>query len=180
MVSLSEIEKKKKLLRLPVKKDQLEYFGPVSREFADSFLTMGHTFLYQYFSHIKSNRLKAIFSSFVEMVQNVSEYNKVEFKDNYPQSFFRLKGDNGTIIIETANRIKEKDLFSVKTIFENVCKLSDEELQSEYKSKLLTNGSLGIIMLKKLPDSNFSYHLECDKNGTNWLGLELKINYGNT
>lgn len=180
MKTISEIVQAKKLLRLPANRDQLEYWGPVNHSFSDSFLTMGHSFIYKNFSFIKSKRLKEVFSSFVEMVQNISEYNEEDYQNEYPQSYIRLKGEEGQIIIDTINCIKDESLLSVKTIFENVSSLDKEELREEFKKKLMSSGSLGLIMLRKLSDSTFKYSITKDKSGINWLSIELRIDYENT
>lgn len=177
---MDTIKNKKELFKLPYKRDQLEYWGPVSHSFADSFLTMGHSFLYQYYNNLNNKSLKAIFSCFVEMVQNVAEYNEEAFKDNYPQSYIKLRDKDGIIIIETANLILEKDLMSVKTIFEKVACLNQEQLTEEYKKLLMKGGSLGLIMLHRLKESIFEFNFSKDEKGENWLCLELKIHYGNT
>lgn len=180
MKSISEIVRAKQLLKLPTKRDQLEYWGPVNHPFADSFLTMGHSFIYNSFPSISSKRLKEIFSSFVEMVQNVSEYNEEEFKNNYPQSYIRLKGEEGMVIIDTINCIKDENLLSVSTIFEKVSSFNKEELREEFKRKLMSGDSLGLIMLRKLSNSTFEYHITKDEAEVNWLSIELRINYENT
>lgn len=180
MLSNEKIQEKKALFNLPYQKDQLEYWGPLNHSFADSFLTMGHKYLYQYFSNLDKKTLKNIFSSFVEMVQNVSEYNMGAFADNFPHSYIRLRDVDGSIYIHTANLILEKDLFSVKTIFEANAEIPEDKLVDEYKRLLFNSGSLGIIMLRKLKNSTFEYSLTKSPEGDNWLSLELKINYGNT
>lgn len=180
MFSTSEIEKRKELFKLPFKRDQLEYWGPVTHVFADSFLTMGYKFLNQYFDEIGRQRLKSIFSSFVEMVQNVAEYNEKEFKDNYPQSYVKFKTDNKQVIINTANVIKDENLVEVRTIFEKIFSLDEDGLKIEHDKMLMNGGSLGLIMLKRLKDSSFEYIINKDEYGINWLSLELIINYGNT
>ena len=175
----NSIQKKKDSFKLPYHRDQLEYWGPVNHVFADSFLTMGHTFLYQYFHHFSGKLLKSIFSSFVEMVQNVSEYNELAFNDNYPQSYVRLKDDSGEILINTANKIKNEDLLSVKTIFEDAFRIEKSLLFEEYKTLLMNNGSLGLIMLRRLKNSTVEFTFS-EEEGEHWLSLELKISYGNT
>lgn len=113
------------------------------------------------------------------MVQNVSEYNESAFSGNFPQSYVRLKDDNGVIAISTANQIKSEDLLSVKTIFEDVFKIDESKLFDEYKAVLMRGGSLGLIMLRRLKNSTVEYTFSEEK-GEHWLSLELKINYGNT
>lgn len=175
----NNIQKKKDSFKLPYHRDQLEYWGPVNHVFSDSFLTMGHTFLYQYFHHFSGKLLKSIFSSFVEMVQNVSEYNEKAFNGNYPQSYVGLKDDNGVIIITTANQIRSEDLLSIKTIFESTFKIEESKLFDKYKTLLMKGDSLGLIMLRRLKNATIDYTFS-EENGEHWLSLELKISYGNT
>lgn len=177
---LKDIQHKKDLFKLPYNQDQLEYWGPVNHVFADSFLTMGNTFIYQYFNNLNSRFLKLVFSSFVEMVQNVSEYNEENYRDNPQQSYIRLKDEGGKIVIATINKIRQEDFASVKAIFENAFAIAESELQNEYKRLLLKGGSLGLIMLRKLKDSYVEYSLAEDNEGEIWLSIELKMNYGNT
>ena len=176
----NDINNKKDLFSLPYFKDQLEYWGPVNRAFSDSFLTMGHKFIYQYFGRLDSKYLKIVFSSFVEIVQNVAEYNEGSYEVNFPQSFLRLRDTGDKIVIDTVNSIKSEDKLEVQTIFERVFALPKEELQSEYKKLLLKGGSLGLIMLRKLKNSEFEYSFSENEEGDTWLVIELKMNYGNT
>lgn len=175
----SNIQHKKEILNLPFSNDQLEYWGPVNHVFADSFLTMGHTFIYQYFKNLDAKFLKSVFSSFVEMVQNVSEYNEENFKESYPQSFIRLKDEGNCIVINTVNQIETADKLSVKTIFEKAFAVPEEELQVEYKKLLFERKSLGLIMLRKLKNATVQYNFS-ENNEEVWLSVELKMNYGNT
>lgn len=176
----NDIQHKKDLFSLPYVKDQLEYWGPVNRAFADSFLTMGYNFIYQHFGSLDSKFLKSVFSSFVEIVQNIAEYNEGSFNDNSPHSFICLKDSGGQIVIETCNSIKPEDKLAVQTVFEKVFNLPREELQGEYKKLLFKGGSLGLIMLRKLKNSEVEYSLSENDQGEYWLSIELKMNYGNT
>ena len=176
----SDIQHTKDTLKVPYHKDQIEYWGPVNHVFADSFLTMGHTFIYQYFSNLNSKFLKSVFSSFVEMVQNVSEYNEENYQDNLPQSFVRLRDGGGHVVINTVNRIKTEDKLSVQTIFEKAFSIPKEELLAKYKRLLLKGESIGLIMLRKLKNTDIEYSLSENQEGETWLSIELKMNYGNT
>lgn len=180
MTVSSSIQQKKKIFELPYFKDQLEYWGPVNHSFADSFLTMGRSFVYQYFSNLDHRRLKSVFSCFVEMVQNVSEYNEKSFTENYPQSYLCLKDGGDHIFIKTINKIKPEDKFSVQSIFEKAFAVPEEELQAEYKCLLFDGKSLGLIMLRKLINANLNYSFSQSGEGEIWLSVDLKIKYGNT
>ena len=180
MLSKNQIQSKKDLFDLPYRKDQLEYWGPLNHSFSDSFLTMGNAFIFEYFNHLNNRFIKIIFSSFVEMVQNIAEYNEESFTGSLPQSFVRLYDGEEMVTIETANLILEKDLVAVRTIFEKNAEIPAEQLEADYKKLLLSGGSLGLIMLRKLKNSTFEYSLLKTKEGDNWLSLELKIYHGNT
>ena len=180
MTVSSSIQQKKKIFELPYDKDQLEYLGPVNHSFADSFVTMGHSFIYQYFKNLDHKLLKSVFSSFVEMVQNVSEYNEESFKENYPQSYLSLKDGGDHIYINTINKIKTEDKLSVQSIFEKAFSVPEEGLQAEYKRLLFEGKSLGLIMLRKLINASVDFTFSENDEGEIWLSVDLKIRYGNT
>ncbi len=176
----SDIQHTKNILKVPYHKDQLEYWGPVNHIFADSFLTMGHTFIYQYFSNLNSTFLKSVFSSLVEMVQNVSKYNEENCQDNLPQSLIRLKDGGGHVVVNTVNRIKLEDKLYIQSIFEKIFSIPENELFDEYKRLLLKGESVGLIMLRKLNNTNIEYSFSENQEAEAWLSIELKMNYGNT
>lgn len=180
MIGTDNIQHKKEAFKLPYQKDQLEYWGPVNHVFANSFLTMGHTFLYQYFNNLNHKFLKTVFSSFVEMVQNVSEYNEESYENNYPQSFLRLRDGEGYIHICTINKIKAEDKVAVQAIFESTFSIPTDQLAAEYKRLLFEGKSLGLIMLRKLANAKAEYSFTENEEGEIWLSVDLKINYGNT
>jgi hypothetical protein len=176
----SEIQHKKDILELPYKKDQLEYWGPINTSFANSFLTMADLFIQQYFTMLNAKVLKSLFSSLVEMVQNISEYAETSKTDGQYQAFIRVKGEDNQVVINTANRINSQDRATVEAIFESTFAIPKENLQEEYKKQLLSGGSLGLIMLRKLNNAKTEYTLTENEEGDIWLGIELKMNYGNT
>lgn len=178
--ALQLIEKRKQLLKLPYLKDQIEYWGPVSDDFSDAFLSMGRLFLQQFLIDEHVRLIKGVFSSFVEMVQNIAEYNQKEFKDNIPQSFVNLMLGDELITITTINKVKEKDVENLTQLFENLFAMSKDELKKAHREALLEGKSLGLIMIKKLINSELDWELNTDQEGVNWLSLELKINYGST
>lgn len=176
----SDIQRKKEIFNLPYQKDQLEYWGPINSIFADSFLTMGHTFIYQYFNSLDSKRLKSVFSSLVALVQNISAYAENNYKEIQYPVFIRVKDGGQHVLITTANRINLKDKLSLQTIFENTFGIPEEELEAEYKKRLFAGGGLGLIMLRKLKDATLEYSFLEKQEGESWLEIELKLNYGNT
>lgn len=179
MSTSESIQRKKKLYDLPFHKDQLEYWGPIDHGFANSFLTMGDAFLKQFFA--KNVKLyKAIFSSFVELVQNVSEYNEMEYKESLPQSYVNLKIDNQFVIIQTINKLESKDVDVLEDRLKKLFESTPEEIKELHKKTLMGGGSLGFFMIKKLENTTFEYEFSKEDSDTNWLSLELKINYGST
>jgi len=177
---LQLIEKRKQLLNLPFNKDQIEYWGPISNEFSDAFLGMGRLFLQQFLGDAHVRLVKGVFSSFVEMVQNIAEYNQKEFEENIPQSFVHLMLDDNAIIITTINKIKEKDVPHLSQLLTKLFAMSKDELKKAHREALLDGKSLGLIMIKKIMDSELDWEINKDETGNNWFSLELKINYGST
>jgi hypothetical protein len=175
-----DIEKKKQLLDLPFEKNQLEYWGPVNNQFADAFLTMANNFISSCLDVNDLSLRKGVFSSFVEMVQNVAEYNEERFVEDLPQSFIKLKINKNSVVINTANLIATEDLSKIEEIFGQLFLWEREELDKNHRDRLLAGGSLGLIMLRRLKNADFEYQLDKNKLGENWLSLELKINYGST
>ncbi len=174
------IEKRKQQLKLPFHRDQIEYWGPISNDFSDAFLSMGRLFLQQFLVGVHVRLIKGVFSSFVELVQNIAEYHQIEFEENIPQSFVNLVIEKELITISTLNQVKEKDVVQLTELFEKLFSLSKEELKKAYRDSLFEGESLGLIMIKKLINSNLEWEISKDKEGINWLSLELKINYENT
>ncbi len=180
MIVTNDIQHKKELFDLPYHKDQLEYWGPITPALADSFLTMGNTFIYQYFSNLDSTYLKSVFSSLVVMVQNVSQYAENSSGGVENQVFFRVKDDGQHILITTVNRITAKYMLSVKSVFDRIFAIPEQELDAEHKKMLFTGGGLGLIKLRKLKGKTLEYSFLEKKEGQIWLEIELKLNYGNT
>lgn len=173
------IQEKKDLFDLPFHRDQLEYWGPLDHTFANSFLTMGDAFLKQFFGDNNAKALKPIFSSFVELVQNVSEYNEEEYDTaDLPQSYINLRIENEFVVINTVNKIKDKDVDDLEKRLEDLFSSSEDELAEQRKDMLMGGGSLGFIMVKRLKNAEFEYNFKKGGNDENWLSLELKINYG--
>ncbi len=176
----SDIQHKKELFNLPYHRDQLEYWGPITPALADSFLTMGNTFIYHYFNNLDSSYLKSVFSSLVVMVQNVSQYAEKSYENWDNQAFFRVKDVGQQILISTANRINLEDKLSVKTVLESIFAIPEEGLDAAYKETLFAGGGLGLITLRKLKGTTLEYSLSEKSEGQLWLENELKMNYGNT
>ena len=171
------INRRKKLFHLPLKEDEIEYWGPVNNEFCNSFLAMGNSFFDRFLNNLDSKFSKTVFSAFVELTQNVSEYNEAKFKDDLPQSYINLKVSENSIFIKTANRILLED---IKPYEERMKKLESsnwEDLRAEYKRALFDGDSLGLIMIKRMKDADLSWEI-LKKEDKSWLSLELKIDYG--
>jgi len=180
MTTSEEIRQTKDLFGLPFHRDQLEYWGPMGHDFTNSFLTMGDAFLKQFFGNNNGKVLKPIFSSFIELVQNIAEYNEKEYSEDFPPSFVNLRIENQFVVINTANMIRDKDLEELESRLQYLFSSAEDELKEQRKDALLGGGSLGFIMVKRLKNALFEYDFKKGGNDNNWLSLELKINYGST
>ncbi len=171
------IEKRKKLFHLPLKEDEIEYWGPVNNDFCNSFLAMGNAFFDRFLDKLDSKFSKTVFSAFVELTQNVSEYNEANFSDDLPQSYINLKVLSNSIFIKTANRILLEDVKPFENRMQKLESWNWEELRAEYKKALFEGDSLGLIMIKRMKDADLSWEI-FNKEDKYWLSLELKIDYG--
>ncbi len=174
---METISKRKRLFELPLKEDELEYWGPLNHEFCNSFLTMGNVFFDKFFKDVDVKTIKTVFSAFVELVQNAAEYNVNHYQNNLPQSYINLKVRENFIQIYTVNQIEEKDVIALKERFEQLNKWSPEELDKNYKEALIKGKSLGLIMIKRMKNANLDWEI-AERNDKKWLAVELKINYG--
>jgi hypothetical protein len=138
---------------------------------------MGKVFLHGFFDGESVKKKKRIFSSFVELVQNVADYNELNFADTLPNSSVSLIVLENCVFIKTSNLIKKKDKQSIETRFKRLFLLSLNELNNSYKDALLTGRSLGLIMIRRLEDSVFNYEIIQDGEDY-WLNLDLRIDYG--
>lgn len=177
MGALASIDQKKKLFHLPLKEDELEYWGPLNHTFCNSFLTMGSKFFEKNLEGMEMKTLKGIFSAFVELVQNASEYNEENFETNIPQTYVGARVHSDLVYIRTANQILRKDVEKLKLRLERLESLSDEELKEEYKDALMNNKSLGLIMINKMQNASFEWEFQENQDQI-WLSVELKIEYG--
>lgn len=177
MSAAASIDHKKKLFHLPLKEDELEYWGPLNHGFCNSFLTMGNNFFEKTLGDIDLKAIKSIFSAFVELVQNASEYNEENFEANIPQTYVNVKVTDDMVYIRTANQILQKDVEALRDRLERLERLTTEELDADYKDALINNKSLGLIMIKKMKNTSFEWAFE-QENDQIWLSVELKIEYG--
>jgi len=177
MGALAGIDQKKKLFQLPLMEDELEYWGPLNHTFCNSFLTMGSNFFEKYLEDMDMKTVKGIFSAFVELVQNASEYNEAHFESNIPQTYVSAKVKDDFVTIRTANQILEADVQTLKERLERLEGLSDQDLNADYKDALINNKSLGLIMIKKMKNASLEWEFEKDQ-GQIWLSVELKIEHG--
>jgi len=177
MSPLASIDQKKKLFRLPFTEDELEYWGPLNHAFCNSFLTMANTFFEKFLDGKDIKTVKSVFSAFVELVQNVAEYNERGFSPNYPSSYVNVGVKDSFVMIKTANRLIDKDLDAMKDRMESLDNYSKEELQDRYKMALLNNQSLGLIMIKRMSNAHLEWGIH-KQEGQHWLLVELKIDYG--
>lgn len=158
----------------------LQYWGPVGHKFSDSFLTMTNDFLQKYFENESVKKIKGIFSSIVELVQNVADYNEIRFSNGFPNSLIGVKVLESKVMIFTKNKLDSEDVKMLDTLFEKITSLSGTVLESEHKNAILNGKSLGLLMIQRLDESKFDYKIETDQAKESWLHLQLAINYGST
>tara|TARA_R110000868_G_scaffold91491_2_gene253721 strand:+ start:162 stop:701 length:540 start_codon:yes stop_codon:yes gene_type:complete len=175
---LQTIAEKKALFKLPYHKNQIEYWGPVNSNFCDSLLSMSHDFLKKFLFGVHVRHLKEIFSVFVELVQNIAEYNQIKFADATPQSYVNLVINDTSVFITTKNEIKEKDVASIKNYIESLTNSTKEELKEKHRDALIEGKSLGLIIIVKMNNADFNYEIITDEQNANWLSIETTINYG--
>lgn len=171
------IDEKKKLFHLPFIEDELEYWGPLNHIFCNSFLTMANSFFEKFLEGKDIKFIKAVFSSFVELVQNISEYNEQNLAPNLPAAYVNVSFKDRFVLIKTANQILVEDVDSMNKRMQNLDASSPEDLKNQYKYALLNNQSLGLIMIKKMINAKLDWEIN-QRNNTHWLLVELKIEYG--
>jgi hypothetical protein len=98
-------------------------------------------------------------------------------EESYPV-YLSLRIEADEVILKTSNILELKDVQPIEKRLSELVKMSDEELMKRYKEELFTGGSLGLVMLQKLKNSEFVWLTELDPNNKNWLSLSLKIKYG--
>lgn len=174
MTVVSTISKRKKLFELPIRNEELEYWGPVDTQFSNSFLTMGNDFIERYVSS-KSKISKQAFMALVELVQNIAEYNALAFPDDTPDTYINLKVDEGEIQIRTGNQLKEEDLATISDKFESVFEMDKQALIIANKEAMLKGESLGLIMIRRMNSAAFDWEIQTVKN-LHWLVFELRFN----
>lgn len=177
MGAVASIDHKKKLFHLPFKEDELEYWGPLNHAFCNSFLTMSNNFFEKFLQGKAIKTVKTVFSAFVELVQNISEYNEEKYDSNIPQSYVNVKVQDEHIFIKTANQFVDGDVKDMQDRLEKLDSLSIDELNKAYKDALLNNESLGLIMIKRMSNAEFNWEFQ-QNNDKHWLSVELKIDYG--
>lgn len=177
MGALAGINKKKELFHLPFKEDELEYWGPMNHTFCNSFLTMSNSFFEKFMDGMEMKTVKAVFSAFVELVQNVAEYNESHYQDNIPQTYVNVRVNDEVIFIKTANQLEKEDAEAMRLRLEKLQSYDQEQLNQQYKEALLKNRSLGLIMVHRIKDAEFDWEIQKKKDQF-WLSIELKIKYG--
>jgi hypothetical protein len=168
-----DITEWKKSFELPINKDEMEYFGPIDHQLSSAFLDMGHDFMQSYFSNIPRTLRKKLFTVFIELIQNIADYNEKSSNQN-SRAFVKLTVDSGEIIIKTVNFVAKSDLENVKVLLEKTFELDEEDLQAAYKVALMNGESLGLIMIRSIKEATFEYKF--DSNETmNYLTFEYRM-----
>ncbi len=120
----------------------LQYWGPVGHKFSNLFLITVNDFLQKYFENKSVKKIKQIFSSIVELVQNVADYNETNFLRGFPNSFIGVKVFESKVMIFTKNKILSDDVLSLKFLLSQITGLIGNDLESEYKDAILNGKSL--------------------------------------
>jgi len=168
----------KNSLQLPLKNNELEYYGVVNYQLADSLLILTEKFLDKKFRNNERGLVKIIFSSFVEMVQNVADYTEKKLVADGLPSYLSLRIEANEVVLKTSNILISPDIDAIENRLSRLAIMGANDLMENYKKELFAGGSLGLIMLHKLKNSEFTWATENDPNNKNWLSLKLKINYG--
>ncbi|MEQ8910625.1 MAG: DUF6272 family protein [Vicingaceae bacterium] len=173
MVVTSSITKRKQLFDLPIRNEELEYWGPVDTQFSNSFLTMGNEFIERYVSY-KSKVSKKAFICLVELVQNIAEYNAIAFKDNTPDAYLDLQVKKGFIQIRTGNILKATDVELLSQKFKAIFEMNQSALEAANKEAILNGKSLGLIMIRRMEGAAIDWEIQA-KDNTHWLVFELRF-----
>lgn len=109
----------KQSFELPIKKDEMEYFGRIDHQLSNAFLTMGHDFMQTYFKSLPRIMRKKIFTVFIELIQNIADYNE-KYSNPNQRAYVKLTVDNGEIIIKTVNFVIHSDVAELKLKFDKL------------------------------------------------------------
>jgi hypothetical protein len=160
--------------------NELKYCGPFSHQFSDSFISMGNIFLQGFFEGESIKKVKGIFSCFVELAQNMADYNELHFAERLPLNFISMEVFDNTVSITTRNIINGDDKQGIEDRLVNLFSQNSDELDDSHKDAIINGKSLGLIMIKRLEESTFNYSFQQNEENNYWLNLELKIEYGAT
>lgn len=162
----------------PIENDNVSYWGPMNREISDSLLAMAEIFLQKYFKIVPKQLTKSLFLLFIEMVQNVADYYSEKDIEslNHCYIYFNIEEQGSTIF--TGNQILEEDLSKVREVFEELNVLSESQLGEKHKNAIFSKSSLGLLIVKKMKDSQLDWEIVKDSNQNHWLNIKLKVNYG--
>lgn len=166
----------KKSFKLPIKKDEMEYFGPIDHQLSNAFLSMGHDFMESYFSKFPRILRKKLFTVFIELIQNIADYNEKSSNQNR-RAFVKLTVDRGEIVIKTVNFVIKSDVESLRSKFEKVFALNKDQLNEAYKEALMNGKSLGLIMIRNIENESFGYQIQTI-DAANYLSFEFRMKDG--
>lgn len=164
----------KKNFKLPINKDEMEYFGPIDHQLSSAFLDMGHDFMQSYFSNVPRIFRKKLFTVFIELIQNIADYNEKSSNQN-KRAFVKLTVDQGVIMIKTINFVLKKDLEQLSKTLKQTFEIEGEDLQAAYKVALMKGKSLGLIMIRSIKGASFTYQIDSSEEA-NYLSFEFKMN----
>jgi len=171
-MSLTEIKKR---YNIPLKQDELEYWGPVNHQLSDAFLSMGQDFLESYLKKVPRIKRKKIFTAFIELIQNIADYNEKNAKQN-AAAFVKLSVEKNQIFIFTISELYNGDDIKVIEILDHIFNIKPAEIKERYKVALMNNKSLGLIMLRAMADSALSYEVKTDNLKT-FINFNFRMKY---
>ncbi len=156
----------------------MSYWGPLEHSMSDNILVMLEVFLKNQTELNSDKKFKSLFSSCVELLQNISDYNQKAGDELDSSCFLEIRALNDKVLVQTRNNIIEKDVESIKEKFQILFSMDENLLEESHKHALLNGESLGLIMLRRVEDSDFEWNIDQDKNNKYWLSLKFSLNYG--
>ncbi len=174
MSAVLQIQKKKELFDLPFKQNELEFWGPIDTSFSNSFLAVAKDFIGR--SSLGKVDQKKVFTALIELIQNISEYYEIAFKNEScpADSYLNLKYQDDRIEVTTANKLKIEDVAQLTKLFDEIFNLSHSDLDIARAKAIVKGKSLGLIMIRRMKNAYFNYSIQ-QIGKDNWLLFDLRI-----
>lgn len=159
--------------------NEMSYHGPFGNAMSDNLLSMTNLFLQEYFEGESVKMVKGVFSTFVELTQNIADYYEKYFV-KLPSCSIQLKVEQSQVFIKTSNYIRVSDVENIRNLFSKTFSLEGEDLKNAHKQAILNGNSLGLLMIRKMQDAEFNWEIDQQDEEKPTLTIELKISYGAT